>query len=65
MRKLKSHEKPAVGYFCSACDDCLVDPHKPESGNFYRVQGHEGPNGDGPSTFVVFALCFDCLANRI
>lgn len=65
MRKLQSHEKPTVGFFCSACDSHIVEPTKPESGNFYVTEGHQGVSGDGPATHVVFALCFDCRANRL
>lgn len=49
-------------FWCSECDQNLVDSNDAKTGSFYSTIGHvyTGDGKTGDSCMVVFALCPSC-----
>jgi hypothetical protein len=52
-------------FWCSDCDNYVVDSNDSNTGNFFKVDGHEfsriSNRHEGKYTVVMFAVCRNCL----
>ena len=68
LNSLNNLDKMLIKYWCSDCDNALVNPQDPTTGTFYEVYGHvrkypsqqDGTINYGDEELVIIALCPKC-----
>jgi hypothetical protein len=69
LHEVKNNEHFFVDeeFWCSCCDDVIVDSKDPKTGKFFLQYGHvykaDGTKGWADSEYhsVIFAVCHECL----